>query len=105
MATRIKRIREQQLLSPEFIAKQLSISLDEYRDIEFSDFNNLDSKLQNKLCILFGVEAVDLVEKSRSDINVDTLGFARSFSYINDKDKHEIKKILTFKKKYIEEMC
>ncbi|MDN6722398.1 MAG: hypothetical protein L0L52_09175, partial [Staphylococcus equorum] len=102
--TKIQRVREQQLLSEEFVANCLSISVEEYRKIEKKGFKQLKQNVQNKICLLFGVAAKDLTESKERNINLSSLGFARNSAPFSEKDEQEIRKLLNLKKIYVEEI-
>lgn len=61
--TRIKEIREEQLLGQPFIARLLNISLEEYQQIEENGYHQASETMQNTLCKLYGVEPIDFTHE------------------------------------------
>lgn len=97
MMNSLKRLREQQSLSIEFIARMLEISVEEYKDYENQD--NIESELLEKMAKLFGVETTDILSNHSSDtLDVSSLGFARSNSDITAKDKKAIEILLNLQR-------
>lgn len=99
MTFKLKRIREQQKLSPSFVATQLELSLEEYKDIESKSFNSLNSHLQSLLTTLFGVDFKDLDDSYKEKNNAnEKVGLARIYKDLSSKDQKEINRFLNYKK-------
>lgn len=60
--TRIKEIRNEQLLDETFVAGLLNMTVEEYQKMENKGFSHASDKMKNDLCILFGVEPKDLTQ-------------------------------------------
>lgn len=58
--TKIKEIRNEQLLSQTFVASLLNLTVEEYNEIENKGFDQTAKEMQNDLCELFGVDPKDL---------------------------------------------
>lgn len=96
MLNSLKRIREQQSLSVDFVSSVLNIDTTDY--IEFESGNKLiRDEMMSKIIRLFGVEARDLYPENE-DIDVSKIGLARAYSSITEKDKVAISKLISFRK-------
>ena len=98
MATKLKRIREQQLLSIEFISSVINVEPNLYK--QFEDGCYVLEKEKSKLVYnLLGIETSDLVDES-ININLPPSGRARFNDYndITQKDLKELCKLMAFGK-------
>lgn len=97
MMNNLKRLREEQSLSIEFIARMLEISVEKYKDYENQD--NIESELLEKMAKLFGVEKTDILSNHSSDtLGASSLVFSSSNSDITAKDKKAIEILLNLKR-------
>lgn len=93
MLNRIKKIREQQRLSVEFVTRVTKIPREEYLNFEANKAEISTEELEN-LTKLLGVEYKDIYKKDAVNLDVGTLGLARTYSHISQKDQIAISKLI-----------
>lgn len=98
MASKLKRIREQQLLSIKFISSIIDIEPDLYKQFEDGVYV-LEKEKSELVYTLLGIESSDLVDEST---NTNILPSGRARSNCNDdltpKDLKELGKLMAFGK-------
>lgn len=98
MASKLKRIREQQLLSVNFIAEQLGFETNFYKDLEDGkiDISKLGEEKIDFLIKLLGVDYSDIDEKSIST-TVEISGLARTYEGLSEKDNIEVGRLFNYR--------
>lgn len=98
MLNSLKRIREQQSLSVEFVTTMLEID-----DLKYVEYENGEKTIPNaileKVIRLFGVEKNDIYPKEQK-IDVTNIGLARAYNNFTDKDINAISKLINIRQKY-----
>jgi hypothetical protein len=93
MASRLQRIREQQLLSIDFISSVIQVDPNQYK--EFENGNRvLDDEKQSIVLRLLGIENSDLNEQRIEEES--PIGLARTYKDLTEKDKKELNKLIIF---------
>lgn len=99
MLTSLKRIREQQSLSIEFVTSILNIDTEAYYSIG-NGTKEMPKEVRDDVIKLFGIEESDLYPKKIELEDCSNIGLARTYSNITEKDKIAISKLLNLRKHY-----
>lgn len=94
MATKLKRIREQQFLSIEFISEVIGISKEDYSALEQGHIELISEQQLKNLVDLLGVEVDDIKENSTKPREIK--GLARAYNKLTNKDIRELDRLMNF---------
>ena len=93
MVSRLRSIRNSQLLSMEFVSRNIGISVEDYRKVEDGQFELLSETQKDTLLALLGIEEKDLED---SDTDLQLRGLARTYNGFSEKDKREVVRLANF---------
>ena len=99
MLNSLKRIREQQSLSIEFVSSMLKTDTKSYLQYENGE-KVISEHEMSRILRLYGVEIKDVYPES-IDIDVSKIGLARTYSSVTNKDKIAITKLINFRKNIV----
>ncbi|WP_346349686.1 helix-turn-helix transcriptional regulator [Lactococcus petauri] len=94
MATKLKRTREQQFLSVEFISEVIGISKEEYNALEQGHIELISKNQLKDLVDLLGVEIDDIKENRTNPKEIR--GLARTYNKLTSKDRRELDRLMNF---------
>ena len=95
MASKLQRIREQQLLSIDFISSVIDVDPKHYKEFENGNRVLEDEKLSVVLGLL-GIDSSDIEEQAIEE--EVPLGLARTYQDLSEKDRKELNKLIVFGK-------
>ena len=98
MASKLKRIREQQLFSVNFIAEQLDVEPNFYKEIEDEKMHlsKLGAEKVDFLIKLLGVDYSDIDEYNISPA-IEVSGLARTYKGLSEKDIVEVGRLFNYR--------
>lgn len=98
MLNSLKRIREQQSLSIDFVSEILKIDKSDYIGYE-NEQTEIPNEILGEIIRLFGVEKNDILPNGHKE-DVTNIGLARAYDNFTDKDMNAISKLIKVRRKY-----